>query len=230
MSNLLIAGDSFSVGAECEHPRINRWSTVLAKKLKLHEVNVGISGASNEQNLRNLLLKISTEPPAMLVMLWTFPSRHELMLNYEINGSKWVETTIPLKKKVKYDVNDKHQEWHWQNNEQYTALCTTLFKNTHSEEYNMYLMYKDMLLLQTYCKSLNIRYVPLYTYQALFEHLYKYQWVNDLMHTLDPFVLFDGMGYVDWCKHKGYKFGEFEHPMDEANIAAGEYLHNILST
>jgi hypothetical protein len=42
---------------------------------------------------------------------------------------------------------------------------------------------------------------------------------------IDDFFNFDSKGYVEWCEDMGFKIGPYLHPMDDANIAAADYMY-----
>ena len=234
MTTLLVSGDSFTYGSECTDLN-NRWSKVLANNLGLEEVNLAQPGSSNARNTRVLVEHcLKNDKPEILCMLWTFPSRHEYRLSYEIHGTNWVEPSCT----VKIDDSQKHipiskQEKIQNEHADFQNFCETLYKHTHDEQADAFIMYKEMQYLQNFCKAQNIKYVPIFAHEQIWgykrPYYMSYPWLSYMVKGIDSFYNFDGVGYVDWCKLNNYDFGPFMHPLDEANIAAGNYLSRKVS-
>jgi hypothetical protein len=226
---LLACGDSFTFGSECLEPT-NRWSTQLSNRLGMEEVNLALPGGSNSRCVRVIVGHCLTNSnPDLIVMLWTFPGRQEYMLNYEISGSRWHEPAAVGKWPFTVPLNAHDEER--RDNELFQEFVTSLYKHSHSEDYDAYLMYKEMQHLQNFCKVKNINYVPIFTYNQLWlthrgiPYYMKYPWLSYMSADLDSFLNFNDQGYIDWCRDMKFAFGQYGHPTDDANIAAAQYLY-----
>ena len=227
---LLACGDSFTYGSECLDLS-NRWSTQLSNRLGMEEVNIALPGGSNSRGVRVIVEHcLKNSNPDLIVMLWTFPGRQEYMLNYEIANTRWHDTSPAIKLEVDIPIGNP-TEIAASKHKMFQEFSKSLFTHTHNEDCNAYLMYKDMQYLQLFCKAENIKYIPMYTYNSIWltynnqPYYMRYPWLQYMTSCIDDFFNFDSKGYVDWCKDMGFKIGRYLHPMDDANIAAADYMY-----
>jgi len=81
MRRLIAFGCSYTEGIGLN--KEETWPDVLANKLNLECINNGTSGASNKQILHNVL-NFNFSPNDIVIILWTFHSRHCIISQDEI--------------------------------------------------------------------------------------------------------------------------------------------------
>lgn len=169
MNKLYAFGCSYTYGDETDmyyrdplKPSADAWPQLLADKMELDCINLGVSGASNDLIFKNTLEKINEiENNDLVIVMMTFPDRKL------INGVKDDKPVNAMPSEIDY---------------------TDYYINYHSEELGLLNFIQNFLSLQELLKN-HRYYITFVTYEP-FLYCKKYKWTKNLIiktnHIIKP--------------------------------------------
>ena len=181
--NLLTVGDSFTYGEELSD-RSSAWPQLLANQIGYELINLGQPSASNDKILRTTLNHLITAAPDLVVIGWSNIGRSEHADEFGY-----------------YDVWPGYQGnlflrdgCTWRND------LVDYVSRYHSAEAMHLKFIQQILLLQSYLKSSNIKYVMLNILQNEYykkKHFNGQQQYFNQVNT-EQFLGFNHSGMMEW--------------------------------
>jgi hypothetical protein len=208
IKHILAVGDSFTYGEELSD-RNTAWPHLVANEFKCEITNAGAPGAGNKSIVRKTIENLSSMEPSDLVIIgWTSPGR------IEFADEDGIFDTWPG-----YAGKWTHHPWRKE--------LTKYINRYHCDEYiyEQYLI--DIILLQSYLKVNNIRYLmtPV-AGNEYYKNKFKFSYSElrkqiDITHFIDP-----GNGMAEWTY--GCKQGPNGHFLDAGHrIVADKVISKI---
>ena len=125
--------------------------------------------------------------------------------------------------------------WHGSNMATYSKGSGTFEDHYYQQgpgqwEYNgIYTTLKEIVLAQTFLKSNSINYLfTFFTDEVLCSKLLKTpdEYIGSMMKLIDwdQFVIFNGRGFVEWCRANNYEFADISHPAPSAHRLGADYI------
>jgi len=136
---VLFTGCSVTWGDELEDRLNQRYSKIVSDHYNIEEHNIALCGISNDAIIRNTIQWLENNDTDIVVLQMTVVSRREYI---DCNGffQKWSVNTIRRN-------SDSMMNWYYR-----------VVQNDHSDAENFY---KNLFLLETYCKLKSINLVVL---------------------------------------------------------------------
>ena len=209
IKNILTVGDSFTYGEELEN-RDHAYPYYLAKGLKANVVNLGQPSGGNKQMIRKVIdYVVSGEPLDLVIIGWTSPGRMEFA---DANGvfDIWPGYSGNLFKR-------DGQDW---------RLELLDYINKHHDPAYIYQQFLlDVILLQSFLKERNIKYVML---SVVSNEYYHKTYFNDdaaLPKQIDAthFLGWPTEGMAEWTN--GCKRGPNGHFLEEGHRKVTQKLY-----
>jgi len=211
IKNILSVGDSFTYGEELEN-RDHAYPYYLAKGLKASVVNLGQPSGGNTQMIRKVIdYVISGEPVDLVTIGWTSPGRMEFA---DANGvfDLWPGYGGAL-------FRQGGQEWRLE-------LLDYINKH-HSPEYLYQKFIMDVIMMQSFLKERNIKYVMLSVASNEYYHNTYYNSDAILPKHIDAanFLGWPNQGMAEWTQ--GCKRGPYGHFLTDGHkkVTAKLYEH-----
>lgn len=180
-SNLYAFGCSYTYGDETtmyqidpSRPSVNAWPSLLANRLNLNCVNLGVSGASNDFILKNVLTNFKNiKNNDLIVIMMTFPDRK--LIN-SVNEDKIVNAKPSENKYVDY------------------------YLKYHTEELGILNFIQNLLSLQELLKNYSY-YITFTTYEPviLFK---KYKWSKNVLIDKERTIVPPNLGFYSLIPDK----------------------------
>jgi hypothetical protein len=238
MKKLLSAGCSFIYGSELSDspqmystnsPSLKTWPALYAAGKNLEYKTCAFCGASNAGITRYTINQIEIEKPDYVIVQWTFLSRYEIRLNrfdYDVNDSFYY-ALYPYQSKD-YTNNEKHLEKVIDNlHPMIRDLSTFWYRFVDDDLSQIYYYLKTKLELANYLRYKNIPFV--FTDSQTINYSLLSKTSDKTLHNLFnlnrsiPNILFDSVGFIDFCKNKNFDFG-INHPLELAHVAACDLI------
>jgi hypothetical protein len=202
MNNLVAFGSS-TIMYDTAYP------SLIAQKLNFNYVNKSKPTNSNHKIARMILSYNNYQPGDVVLAEWTSTRRHEWRTELGWAGSNMA--TYPQGSGTYEDHYYQQGPGQWEYNGVYTAL-------------------KEIILAQTFLKNSKIDY--LFTFfpdEVLHSMLLKTpdEYIGAMLKLIDwnQFILFDGHGFVQWCRINNYEFEpDGNHPAPSAHSLGAEYI------
>jgi hypothetical protein len=209
IKNILAVGDSFTYGEELDNIE-NAYPYYLAKGLKADVVNLGQPSGGNKQMVRKTIdYVLSGEPLDLVVIGWTSPGRIEFA---DVNGifDLWPGYSGNLFKR-------DGQDWR-------VELLDYINKH-HDPEYLFKTHLQDVLLLQSFLKERNIKYVMIKTVGNEYYHQSYYNDDAVLPNAIDTdhYLGWPNEGMAEWTN--GCKRGPKGHFLEEGHRKVTKKLY-----
>jgi hypothetical protein len=211
IKHILTVGDSFTYGEELEN-RDHAYPYYLAKGLKANVVNLGQPSGGNTQMIRKVIDYVTLGEPLDLVIVgWTSPGRMEFA---DANGifDLWPGYGGALFRKG-------GQEWRLE-------LLDYINKH-HSPDYLYHKFLMDVIMLQSFLKQRNIKYIMLSVVANEYYHKTYYNDDSALPKLIDTdyYVGWPNEGMAEWTA--GCKRGPNGHFLEEGHrkVTAKLYEH-----
>jgi len=171
--NVLTVGCSFTYGEELEHPYADAWPVVLARKNSWDLNNQGKNGGSNDRSIRVVFEEID-KGYDLIIVAWTVPDRFEV-----VNESEYLDINV--------NSGDKRN-----------LLWAKEYYARHYDRLYSYTKWlRNVILLQSYLKSRNQKYVFVSTFGMWSDlRIDAYQEYTEKLDYLIKQV--DKEFYVDW--------------------------------
>lgn len=199
-------GCSFFYGADLsdarDHPSRLTWPSLIAKYKNFDYQVYAKAGCGNLRILNSILEQTSNDD--LFLINWTWIDR----CDYIDNQTECWETLRPAED---------------------TKLEKFYYRNLHSQ-------YKDVLtnlgyikLALDYLLDNRIKFIMTYMDYLLFEHIDP-NWhhcgpVTYLQNKIRPYLVdFNGKNFLDWAESNNYKISKDLHPLEEAHLAAAQYM------
>lgn len=196
---ILAVGDSFTYGEELSD-RDNAWPYLVANRINATVDNKGVPAGGNTQIIRNVVS--STMTPDLVLVGLTSPGRVEFADEEGVfdiwpgyNG-RWVQH--PQRHQLTQYLDKHHSDWYL---------------------YQQYLI--NVILLQSFLKSNNIKYLMMVTMgNEFYKNKFSKEFVS-LRNQVDSTYFVDpGNGMAEWTH--GMPKGPNRHFLDEGHRAVAD--------
>ena len=187
----------------------NTWSALLAEHLKLAYICHAKPGCSNETILRKLIQYIpNISSNDFVVINWTYIDRWDFVDPTALPiDTQWTTITPTNKNKSSFEK--------------------FYFKYIQSELLHKWESLRNILLAIKVLKEKNIKFLMTCTDKLILDQTYHApSYIKNIQaEIVDYIIWFEELGFDDWCtKHKFPRGKENNHPLEEAHIAAFEYI------
>lgn len=139
INKVLTVGCSFTYGDELDKPSESAWPHILANSNNWQVNNLGKGGGSNDRNIRIVFEELHNKYD-LIIVAWTFYDRFEIatgdISTHSINNNRFL-------------VNER-PEVKW---------VTGYFKYGYNKTYNFLKYLRQVILLQSYLKQQNQKYI-----------------------------------------------------------------------
>jgi hypothetical protein len=203
---LITGGCSFS------DPRYNTWPNFLSDHLNdFQTVHTGMGSQGNGLISRKIIYSLQkclaqgADPRNILVgVMWSGPSRYDLFSDTSppgYNDSSNKELSL-YENPTKFVEENKEKQWyifnhHWQK----TYFNNTYYKMYHNEIMHQILTLENILRLQWFFKSMNIRYfMSCYTSKVFFKPILDHPEIKYLYDLVDFDNFLPVDGEYEWCR------------------------------
>lgn len=214
MNTLYAIGDSFTYGEELID-KSHAWPQVLGSRLGYQVINAGEPASSNDKIVRKTLEYLTEKPKVDLVVIgWSLAGRSEYADEtgyYDI----WPGSRGNL---------FKHSNSMWRHE----------LINHVTLHHNMEAMYKKFLqqviLMQRYLESLNIKYIMLNVLQN--DEYKKHKFSNYIQYheqvNTETFLGFDQSGMIEWAN--GCSKGPRGHFLEDGHQRVADKIYEHIGT
>ena len=187
----------------------NTWSALLAEHLKLAYICHAKPGCSNETILRKLIQYIpNISSNDFVVINWTYIDRWDFVDPTALPiDTQWTTITPTNKNKSSFEK--------------------FYFKYIQSELLYKWESLRNILLAIKVLKEKNIKFLMTCNDKLILDQTYHApSYIKNIQaEIVDYIIWFEELGFDDWCtKHKFPRGKENNHPLEEAHIAAFEYI------
>jgi len=187
------------------------WSALLAKELNLNYICHAKPGCSNETIIRKLMQYIpNITSKDVIIINWTFIDRWDFVDPDKLPiESRWVSITPTSNKKTNFEK--------------------FYFKYIQSELLYKWQTLKNILFAISILQNNNIKYLMTCVDPLILDNKHHApSYVKNIQDKIrNDIIWFEELGFDDWCtKHKFPRGKENNHPLEEAHIAAFEYIKN----
>jgi len=173
IKRVLTVGCSFTYGEELKHPYADAWPVILSRKNGWDVTNLGKGGGSNDRSTRVVFEEIDKEYD-LIVVAWTVPDRFEVAhrnATLDINVQSGTKRNLP-----------------W---------VTDYYANHYDRFYSYSKWIRQVILLQSYFKQRNQRYLFCSTFGMWSDlRIDAYEEYSMMLQPLIKQV--DATHYVDW--------------------------------
>jgi hypothetical protein len=209
ISNILAVGDSFTYGEELSDI-MNAYPYLLSRTIGSKVNNLAKPGSGNRRMVRTVMEQIANKIPIDLVIIaWSSPGRME-----------FADAAGP------YDIWPGYSGNMFQSGGQVWRMELLEYINEHHNStwiYQQHLM--DVILLQNFLKSCNIRYVMLRTVGNEYYHNSHYLQYYQLDQLIDRqhYLGWPAAGMSEWTQ--GCKRGPNGHFLDDGHKQVANKLY-----
>lgn len=173
INRVLTVGCSFTFGAELQNPHADAWPIVLGCKNNWEVNNRGLGGASNDRSVRVVFDEIENNYD-LIIVAWTVPDRFEVAYNnatIDINVNSGDRRKLP-----------------W---------VTEYYAKHYDRFYSYSKWLKQVILLQSYLKQRNQRYLFCSTF-GMWSDLRSDSYEEYSVKLQSLISQVDAHNYVDW--------------------------------
>ena len=214
INRLVVAGDSFTYGEELDNRENDCWAAQLASMLNIPNVeNLAKPGSGNKLIVRSIVEQVCCGiPPDLVIIGWTSPGRMEFADHRGI-----------------YDIWPGYSGAGLWNTGQDWRLEQLNFINKYHDPkylYNQYLI--DIILLQSFLKQKNIKYLMMTTVANEFYHRTFMHQMHPLVEQVDStyYVGWPTAGMAEWTQ--GCKKGPNKHFLEDGHKRVAEKLNEYI--
>ena len=201
---IVFAGCSYTAGGELENPEEERFSRLVCNKLNAEEINVSLSGCSNDLILHNFLKQ---PKPDVAVIQWTAISRWQIW----DNGKDDWETL---------NVNKKYRlQWN----------AIRYYRHVYTDQHGIENYWKNVYLAEQYCKDNDIKLIMMdmdKNRKIIVDYVSPYQ---SLVKSKIPSII---KGIIPRLKQKTPEWYEYymegKHPSPKGHQMIADYLEQHL--
>ena len=213
INRIFTVGDSFTYGEELDNREKDCWSQLLANKPGAqYLINLAKPGSGNRRMVRNVIEHVLGGAPVDLVIIgWSSPGRMEFA---DASGI--------------YDLWPGYGGALFRNDDQEWRLELLDYINKHHDPSYLYTQYLiDIVMLQSFLKERNIKYLMLSTVMNEYYHNIFYTRTKPLSTTIDEkyYIGWPTQGMAEWTN--GCKRGPNNHFLEEGHqiVATKIYEH-----
>lgn len=197
-------------------PSDHAYPVLIAQKMNLPWSCHARPGAGNFEILNRLIGEISTGESSIYIINWTWIDR----FSYISEG----------------DQNPRHPfnplGWRSIMPIDSDPVATTYYKNLHTQLRDKIESLTCIKTAIDCLRSNRSEFIMTWTDSLIWET----EWhcppsVCWLQNQIRPYLRdFDGTSFIDWSKQKGFKISDTMHPLEEAHIAAADYLLPVVQS
>lgn len=207
---LYTVGDSFTYGEELPDPSTQSWSSLLANKLGYELINRGKPGRGNNYIVKDVIKKIPTLKPDLVIVAWTSCGRMEFADRYGVYDI-WPSTARRWKKPY------PHRD---------TLIKYITSYNNELHQYRTWL--RSVILLQDFLKlrNINYRFVNTFDNHALNKKYFKVSKEYVQLVDIEKFIGWPDTSMMEWMTDcpKGSK----GHPLELGHTRIADAIFNAL--
>lgn len=212
ISNILAVGDSFTYGEELTDVN-TAYPFLLGKQLGATVTNLGSPGSGNRNMIRNIVEYVSSGAPVDLVIVgWSSPGR------LEFADEAGVFDVWPGMQVMNYVTNT----WRLQ-------LIDYIAEHHNTEAiYKNYIL--DIILLQSFLKQNDIKYIMLQTIINEHYHRTHFAQLTTLIEQLDTdnFLGWPRSSMYEWTKN--CRKGSGGHFLEDGHNVVATKLHDYITS
>lgn len=188
----------------------NTWPSLLANHYQLEFENYAWPGIGNLRILEQVLSQAELTDPAVFVIGWTWLDRFDF---FEYGTERW-DTLRPG------DNSELHKMYYKYFYHQYHTMLNNA---------------SYILTAINVLNSKNIPFLMTMMDNTLFDPIDP-DWqdsyaLRSLQQMIKPYITwFDNTNFLDWSRKNNYSVSKSWHPLDDAHIAAAEYMIKVFDT
>jgi hypothetical protein len=197
-------GCSFIFGTDLndDGPSQQTWPALIAKKQNYEYQCYALPGIGNLRILETIIEQSLKNDPSLFVINWSWIDRFDFITCVD---DSW-KTLLPSN-------SISESEYY--------------YKNLHSQYYDKL---TNLMYVHTAINTLtekNIPFVMTYMDNLLFEtEWHSNSVIIDLQKKIKPHLkTFSGKNFLEWSIEHGYKISKGNHPLEDAHLAAANYLN-----
>jgi lysophospholipase L1-like esterase len=181
IKKVLTVGCSFTYGEELTMPQSDAWPALIAKANNWQVINRGKGGGSNDRNIRIVIDEIENNYD-LIIVAWTTYDRFEI--NYTNNNGVAkaidpVDISITMAEKINF-------KW-----------ALDYYTNHHDRFYSYQKWLRQIILLQSYLKQCNQKYIFCNTF-GIWSDLRETSYKDFMPKLIELTKQVDGEYYVGW--------------------------------
>ena len=184
------------------------WSALLAKELNLNYICHAKPGCSNETIIRKLMQYIpNITSKDVIIINWTFIDRWDFVDPDKLPiESRWVSITPTSNKKTNFEK--------------------FYFKYIQSELLYKWQTLKNIYFAITLLQNKNINFLMTCNDKLILDDRWHApSYIKNMQNEIKNYIVwFEELGFNDWCTDHNFPRGDRNHPLEEAHIAAFEYI------
>jgi len=204
-------GCSFIFGSELSDITIKSkkysqltWPAIIAQRLGMEYTCHARPGSGNLQILNNILDQVALDHNDTYIINWTFCDRWDYMY---AGNNQW-HAVLP------WDTHDRAEFYYRHFQAEYTdKLNNLIWINTAVQA----------------LQAVGAKFCMTYMDELLLDSRWNISpGIVQLQQQVTPYLnLFDGENFVEWSRRNGHAISaEFHHPLEQAHLAAADYLQN----
>lgn len=216
MKKIVGFGDSFVFGSELKNndDGSRSWIAQAAQELGCQYQTTAVPGCGNDAIARQIYEYFRNNPveDTLAVINWTWTSRWDF---YIVEHETWITlgpTCVPDKLRHLVEQTEAHDIVDFYRSRANSSLTWNKTRNL-----------QTIYAAQAYMRQRGIRSVQTYMDSELFStEFHAPDYIRELQDLVQPHMLnFEGMNFVDWSYHHGYKVTQPGlHPLEQAHAAA----------
>lgn len=182
------------------------WPAHLAKDLGYQYQCYAQPGCGNLYILNQIISQAALQEPAIFVINWTWLPRFDY-IDINIEPETW-NTFVPA------DTSKRGK------------LYYTVFQSQTRDKLTTLIYVKTAIDLLT---QKGYKFIMTYMDELMFENIWHTNSaIADLQTYVKPHMTtFDGTNFLDWSRTHGYPVSKYWHPLDQAHVAAFEYIKSL---
>ena len=232
------------------------WPNLVANKLNAKHINTAEGGRSNSYIVRHVIntvyeaLKHDYKPEEIFVqVMWTFVARQEIAVSFSTHRwdspwfaidphvcedeskSKWFKKLNPKTTIHWQEVHDAMHERYLINKDLGFVDYAKAYYTVVSDLHDTYTSLQQILMLQDFLESRNIKYMLTYVNKYVMNGLISLDKFTNGLYSFIKFsewYKFPGdkefMGFDDWARANDYPYAT-SHPLEQAHKDAAELLY-----
>jgi hypothetical protein len=183
IKKVLTVGCSFTYGEELQYPHVSSWPALLGYQNKWKVANLGKGGGSNDRNIRIVFEEIKNNYD-LIIVAWTTCNR------FEINSTNNNGTSTPITP-IDMSINmAAKMQCGW---------ALGYYANHHDRFYSYQKWLRQIVLLQSYLKQRNQKYIFCNTF-GIWSDLNEVSYEDFMPKLSDLTDQIDSEYYVEWPK------------------------------
>jgi len=184
------------------------WPALLANDMNIEYICYAMAGGSNQTIIRKIMQYLPyINETDYVVVNWTYISRWDFIDPEKLPITNQWETIRPTN-----NNNSNFEKFY--------------FKYIQNELWDKWESLKSILLVYNLLKNKNIKFMMTSLDTLVLDTTFHTpSYIKNAQNEIkDSIIMFDNKGFNDWCTEHNFKRGEKNHPLEEAHIAAFEYI------